>query len=318
MKRFIIGVLVFCCTALNCSTVSADTANDLFTLYGRTELQGLRELQEKYECTLSEYERLAEEVLVNEMFNESLDTASAYQAEVFASIDSSVQSLLCDNNELSKEISENIDGDFEQLLQLDTQYKNNVTKINSLLKEKTAYQLTTRREIDWASLQSTEDLLATTKQEYDSSVEVSELGIVYGVGYPLGKPSYITSQYGDRIDPMNTSTIRFHSGIDLMADVGTDVLALFNGTVVSAGNSTAGGYYVTVEHGNGIRSYVCHLSKILCNVGDVVQQGDVIALSGNTGSRTTGPHLHLGIYIDGNSVNPEILFEEGLSESTRE
>lgn len=101
----------------------------------------------------------------------------------------------------------------------------------------------------------------------------------------------VNSPYGMRRDPLNRLSSRMHSGIDLQARF-EEVFSMLPGTVTAATYSTNGGYYVTVNHGACVCSYL-HLSRILVRVGQHVKAGQVIAISGNTGKRTTGPHLHI-------------------------
>ena len=110
------------------------------------------------------------------------------------------------------------------------------------------------------------------------------------VALPL-KRIHINSPFGMRRDPMNRRNTRMHSGIDLRARY-EEVYSMLPGVVTAAGFSTNGGYYVIVNHGACVCSYL-HLSKILVKRGERVAAGQVIAISGNTGKRTTGPHLHL-------------------------
>lgn len=110
------------------------------------------------------------------------------------------------------------------------------------------------------------------------------------VAWPL-RSIKVNSPYGMRRDPLNRRSSRMHSGVDLQARF-EEVFSMLPGTVTAATYSTNGGYYVTVNHGVCVCSYL-HLSKILVRVGQHVKAGQVIAISGNTGKRTTGPHLHI-------------------------
>ena len=110
------------------------------------------------------------------------------------------------------------------------------------------------------------------------------------VALPL-KRIHINSPYGVRRDPMNRRNTRMHNGIDLRARY-QEVYSMLPGAVTAVAFSTNGGNYVTVNHGACVCSYL-HLSKMLVKKGERVTAGQVIAISGNTGNRTTGPHLHL-------------------------
>ena len=107
---------------------------------------------------------------------------------------------------------------------------------------------------------------------------------------------YLTSGFGAR-----WGTI--HKGLDFGVPVGTAARASRAGTVVGAGWMGGYGYCVLVDHGDGVRTRYAHLSSIQCSVGQYVQQGEVIALTGNTGD-STGPHIHFEIIINGTAVNP--------------
>ena len=96
---------------------------------------------------------------------------------------------------------------------------------------------------------------------------------------------------------------KLHKGVDWGCPVGTAVKASCAGTVVQSGWSNGYGYCVTLRHADGRQTRYAHLSKTLVSVGQKVSQGEKIALSGNTG-RSTGPHLHFEIIINGSQVNP--------------
>jgi murein DD-endopeptidase MepM/ murein hydrolase activator NlpD/phage-related minor tail protein len=119
----------------------------------------------------------------------------------------------------------------------------------------------------------------------------------------------ITSNYGTRIDPITGEAGDWHSGIDIGAPEGTAVGAAGAGTVDFAGGDPGSGYgyYVMIDHGNGLESLYGHLSQILVNVGDVVSQLQTIGLVGSTGN-STGPHLHFELRQDGVAIDPSALF----------
>lgn len=97
---------------------------------------------------------------------------------------------------------------------------------------------------------------------------------------------------------------RLHAGIDLATSTGSDVMAADGGVVTFAGYSGAYGYLVKIDHQNGMETRYAHNSKLLVSEGERVFQGQHIAESGNTG-RSTGPHLHFEIRVNGEPKNPE-------------
>ncbi|TJY42179.1 peptidase M23 [Cohnella pontilimi] len=113
----------------------------------------------------------------------------------------------------------------------------------------------------------------------------------------------VTSLFGVRTDPF-THRARYHAGIDISGDVGDPVYAAADGTVTDTGKQDARGNYVEISHGNGLRTRYMHLHKILTSPGTKVKKGDLIAELGNTG-RSTGPHLHYEVSVDGGNVDPK-------------
>jgi murein DD-endopeptidase MepM/ murein hydrolase activator NlpD len=106
----------------------------------------------------------------------------------------------------------------------------------------------------------------------------------------------VSSNYGMRWG-------RMHYGIDIAVSTGTPVRAAFSGRVTFAGSLGGYGLLVKVNHGNGVETRYGHNSKILVKVGQIVEAGQVLARSGNTGV-STGPHVHFEIRKNGTAVNP--------------
>lgn len=126
---------------------------------------------------------------------------------------------------------------------------------------------------------------------------------VMPAGSPLGG-SVLTSGFGMRRHPL-FGGYRPHLGVDLAAPTGTPIFAPSDGVVGKA--DWAGGYglLVALEHGKGIQSRYGHLSRLNVSAGQRVRKGDVIGYVGSTG-RSTGPHLHYEIRIDGRPVQPDL------------
>jgi len=112
----------------------------------------------------------------------------------------------------------------------------------------------------------------------------------------------ITSPGGLRYNPI-TLRREFHDGIDIAAPVGTAVVAPKDGIVLAAGYSGTFGRFIRLSHPGGYVSFLAHLNGIVVRIGDEVAQGQQVAYSGNSG-RSTGPHLHFGLFRDGQYVDP--------------
>ena len=125
---------------------------------------------------------------------------------------------------------------------------------------------------------------------------------VYGttVIWPARGP--ISSYFGYRADPF-TGVRSYHSGIDIVVNMGTAVKAVMDATVAAVGWNSSYGNYVILNHGGGLQTLYGHLSRAAVKQGQRVSQGTVIAYSGNTGY-STGPHLHFGVYRNGVLSNP--------------
>ncbi|MBR4138993.1 MAG: peptidoglycan DD-metalloendopeptidase family protein, partial [Lachnospiraceae bacterium] len=111
-----------------------------------------------------------------------------------------------------------------------------------------------------------------------------------------------TSGYGKRKAPTKGASTN-HQAIDWATPTGTAIWASSGGTVSVAGWQSGYGYVVYINHPDGNQTRYGHLSKILVSPGQTVKQGQKIALSGNTG-RSTGPHLHFELRVNGRPVNP--------------
>jgi murein DD-endopeptidase MepM/ murein hydrolase activator NlpD len=111
-----------------------------------------------------------------------------------------------------------------------------------------------------------------------------------------------TSNFGVRTDPFR-GTAAMHTGVDIPGPVGTPIYATADGIVDRAERAGGYGNMVEINHGKGIQTRYGHLSKILVAPNTRVHRGELIALMGSTG-RSTGPHLHYEVRIDGHAVNP--------------
>ncbi len=113
----------------------------------------------------------------------------------------------------------------------------------------------------------------------------------------------VGSGFGFRIDPFNGRPA-LHTGLDYPVHTGTPIHAAAGGVVRGASGDPAYGQLVEIDHGNGLATRYAHTSKILVKPGDLIKRGQLIALVGSTG-RSTGPHLHFEVLLDGVPQNPQ-------------
>lgn len=96
-----------------------------------------------------------------------------------------------------------------------------------------------------------------------------------------------------------------HYGVDIAADEGAAVSAVYDGTIVMASFTSDGGYVIQVQHPNNLISVYKHNAALLKKIGDRVEAGDIIAVVGNTGEYTDGPHLHFELWYNGTPLDPQ-------------
>ena len=162
-----------------------------------------------------------------------------------------------------------------------------------------------------------EELIAAKEQtireyEYDISnrekrkiLEQNGTVLMYDGGqfkFPVATYTRLSDDYGWRMHPI-LGIQKFHNGIDLASPSGTAIYAAYDGKVVAASYSSSMGNYVMIDHGGSLYTIYMHASKLYVSTGDVVVRGETIAAVGSTG-RSTGPHLHFGVRLNGEYVSP--------------
>lgn len=122
---------------------------------------------------------------------------------------------------------------------------------------------------------------------------------------PAVRPAtgWITSRFGYRKSPF-TGLEEFHNGLDISTQEGTPVIATADGIVTFVGKKGELGKMVIIDHGHGMITRYAHLEKASTKSGKAIKRGDIIGEVGNSG-RSTGPHLHYDVRLNGVSVNPE-------------
>jgi murein DD-endopeptidase MepM/ murein hydrolase activator NlpD len=159
-----------------------------------------------------------------------------------------------------------------------------------------------------------EDRLADSDKGFSQLFASWEALDENGPGAPVEQPTVsipslmpvdgarMSSGYGMRNHPVLRKR-RKHNGIDLAAPTGTPVYATADGVVTRADWFSSYGLYISIDHGADLETRYAHLSKLAVADGERIEKGDVIGYVGSTG-RSTGPHLHYEVRIDGVAVNP--------------
>jgi murein DD-endopeptidase MepM/ murein hydrolase activator NlpD len=114
---------------------------------------------------------------------------------------------------------------------------------------------------------------------------------------------WVTSGFGTRVDPY-TGKRTMHRGVDIANQPGVPVIAPARGVVTFRGTSGGFGKVIVLDHGYGIRSRYGHLEEYKVQLGDHLDRGDIVGTIGNTG-RSTGPHLHYEVEVNGIAENPK-------------
>lgn len=176
------------------------------------------------------------------------------------------------------------------------QKKKQITKYNESIAEQAAIEKKYEEEVE----------------KYDEEIKAAEEaarnddGTIYYTGGKLNWPCPASHRITSKFGPRNTGipgASTYHKGIDIGVPVGNSVVAAEAGTVIAVSYNYARGYYVMVNHGGGLTTLYQHCNKITVSVGQKVERGEQVALSGNTGIGS-GPHLHFEVRENGTPVDP--------------
>ena len=190
--------------------------------------------------------------------------------------------------------------------------------VSSLIREKEAqiYSVSSDISSKEAAIKEYEAMIAQENEEIAAlekaiaeekarlEAENAQARIYNGGMFAWPCPSYkrISDEYGNRIHP-TLGVEKFHNGLDMAAPGGSAILAAYDGDVVAAAYSTSMGNYIMIDHGSGLYTIYMHCSALYVSKGQTVTKGQNIAAVGSTG-RSTGNHLHFGVRLNGNYVNP--------------
>ena len=190
--------------------------------------------------------------------------------------------------------------------------------VNSLIGEKEAQIVSVSGDIanKEAAIKEYEDMIAQENAEIAAlekavaeekarlEAENAQARVYNGGMFAWPCPGYkrISDEYGSRMHPI-LGVEKFHNGLDMAAPSGTAILAAYDGDVVAAAYSGSMGNYIMIDHGSGLYTIYMHCSALYVSKGQSVSKGQNIAAVGSTG-RSTGPHLHFGVRLNGNYTSP--------------
>jgi murein DD-endopeptidase MepM/ murein hydrolase activator NlpD len=174
------------------------------------------------------------------------------------------------------------------------------TELENILTELNLYvdEISTKLQYEAQNYKEIETTLETNQKLYEI--------------IPAIKPA--EANYGDRFGMRNHPILnvrRMHAGVDLLANTGTEVYAPGGGVVSYIRRYGGSGLTLKIDHGFGYETLYSHLSKVKVKKGQKIKRGDLIALSGNSGGLSTGPHLHYEVRHNGIALNPKnFIFED--------
>jgi murein DD-endopeptidase MepM/ murein hydrolase activator NlpD len=290
--------------------VGGEYSTDLLRLYEIYEEKTYSEVSSVYQDAFQKYLDLSGAVANAEQFNQMREEAVKFQEQQRKKIKDSIAEITLRNEKISKSIVENLEGDLSVLRSYDAEYKVNSDQISDLLEDLDSFYIINEMYVPLEDMDEATRVFEEAKEEYDESLEspATLLGEVTNVQHMVNGEYKLNSGFGSRIDPITGKGVQFHGGNDYKAPYGTDVYAAFNGTISEADYNWAVGNYIRIDHGDGVVTLYGHLDSFVAEVGQEVKQYETIAISGNSGALTTGPHLHFALYLRGVRVDPEVLY----------
>lgn len=294
-------------TTLLCATqVQANTINEVLSLYGVDyDAVDVTVYVEELEHKKQQYQDLKTDYTSDQYF---YNTQAVANDMSFESIDYYAK---LETNQRYLESLVKINADLNLIFEAESEYRNSLNDYLNNSNYRSEFNLENYdiSGVSITEINSTVDKIKELQETISVTSELPNIGIFENLRTPTTGHFTVTSKYGYRSAPFTGATA-FHNGLDLGAPLGTELVTLFSGKVLKAGDFGDGyGNCVLVSHVNEFQTFYAHLDTVSVKAGDYVNQYDKIGTVGSTG-RSTGPHLHLTVYINEKSVDPMFLFEE--------
>lgn len=194
----------------------------------------------------------------------------------------------------------------KQVDELETQTENNNSYINELrdiISDKKTTKLDTTKYVMSDQELLTQEVTQTASKEIEPEQPTSVKETSKIIEKSSSMSSYIIPVKGTISATYNANLQHFAT--DIAATIGTPIQCIANGICIFSDWTTSTGFVIIVQHNNGMISVYKHASKLLKKQGQIIKQGETIALVGNTGKITSGPHLHLELWKDGKPQNAQ-------------
>lgn len=220
----------------------------------------------------------------NNMYNRIIETKNQVK-ELKAEVEAEKETIVAKKDVVDKKKDE-LDNEVDKMNTALGQINGNLASLRAAFEEAEREEAALKRQLQ-AELNG-----STTSASFDGGT----------FAWPTPGYGTITSQYGGRMHP-TLKVYKVHTGMDIGAPTGANVVAGADGTVVKAEYNVAYGNYVVINHGNGYSTLYAHNSVLNVNKGDFVVRGQTIAKVGSTGY-STGPHCHFEVMINGQHTDP--------------
>lgn len=302
VATYIIIVYMLCIT----SNIYADTTKEVLDAYDIKDKTVLEKTKAELNEKSKEYRNLLKEYIFTDFYNTAISLTSSN--DVMNELNATQEEVrILESNMLSC-----FDEPISKIKEYDNAYLSKRKYADFLLKALDSYSGLGVSPLPEGNLQALKTELDDVQNKYSELYESSNIGNIGNLVHPVQALMKISSKYGTRVNPQDTSKTEMHDGIDLEAEEGTGVVSLFSGKVIYAGYDEVKGETVKIKHGDGIVTEYRHLNERYVLKGTKVRQYQKIGTVGTTGDNVGKPHLHLSLYINGKSYDPsKLLVKEG-------